>query len=481
MPMRSMPSRFLIGAASIAACSLAALGGTPAADARDADFAHQSLTSPVQYRAVALGGEVNITIETNAGAAVELDMTRFTPFTEDARIVAVQADGSERTIDLSGDVHLRGHAAGEPDRVAYIHINDHGTNGFVRGGEHNDTLVISTGPDRRELSVERGSKLRLIPLGESCVLEIDNPDHNPFGLPTGSIDTIPGVVSPASASSPRVAEIAVETDYEFTNDLFSGFTDLAAGYASAVIAASSTIYDRDVNMTFTIPFLRTYETNNDPYGGSDILDFLEDVRQEFLSGSASSVDRTLAHGLSARSLGGGVAYLSVVCSQDFGVGVSANLNGFFPMPVQDNSYSNWDLMVVSHELGHNFGTGHTHDSYSPVIDGCGNGDCSDAQDSTIMSYCHLCSGGISNMDMRLHPRVQDRILDYLSNDAPCDLTVEEDCDADLNGDGAATFPDVSAFLGLFSTFDPAADFNGDGTVSFPDVGAYLASFNAGCP
>jgi len=58
---------------------------------------------------------------------------------------------------------------------------------------------------------------------------------------------------------------------------------------------------------------------------------------------------------------------------------------------------------------------------------------------------------------------------------------EVDCDADFNGDGTASFPDVGLYLSAFSTGDPAADFNGDGINSFPDVGLYLAAFAAGCP
>jgi hypothetical protein len=55
-----------------------------------------------------------------------------------------------------------------------------------------------------------------------------------------------------------------------------------------------------------------------------------------------------------------------------------------------------------HELGHNFGSGHTHNGgYLPVIDTCGT-TCPAglplAKSSTIMSYCHGCNGGYSNMD-----------------------------------------------------------------------------------
>ena len=64
-----------------------------------------------------------------------------------------------------------------------------------------------------------------------------------------------------------------------------------------------------------------------------------------------------------------------------------------------------------HEIGHNFNSGHTHDGgYSPRVDTCGcpysNGHCADScpsqlplpKSATLMSYCHLCSGGYSNTD-----------------------------------------------------------------------------------
>ena len=65
-----------------------------------------------------------------------------------------------------------------------------------------------------------------------------------------------------------------------------------------------------------------------------------------------------------------------------------------------------------HELGHNFGSGHTHETtsggYDPIIDTCGQRNSAGvinncpaqlplAGSSTIMSYCNLCSGGAANI------------------------------------------------------------------------------------
>ena len=55
------------------------------------------------------------------------------------------------------------------------------------------------------------------------------------------------------------------------------------------------------------------------------------------------------------------------------------------------------------------------------------------------------------------------------------------CHANLNGDAALNFFDISAFLKAFAEQDPLADFVEDGAFNFLDVSAFLAEFAAGCP
>jgi len=55
------------------------------------------------------------------------------------------------------------------------------------------------------------------------------------------------------------------------------------------------------------------------------------------------------------------------------------------------------------------------------------------------------------------------------------------CAADLTGDGALNFLDVSAFLSAFGNQDSVADFTMDGQYNFLDVSAFLAAFGNGCP
>lgn len=55
------------------------------------------------------------------------------------------------------------------------------------------------------------------------------------------------------------------------------------------------------------------------------------------------------------------------------------------------------------------------------------------------------------------------------------------CPADLNGDGALDFFDVSAFLSAYNAGDYVADYTGDALFDFFDVSAFLGYFAKGCP
>lgn len=61
------------------------------------------------------------------------------------------------------------------------------------------------------------------------------------------------------------------------------------------------------------------------------------------------------------------------------------------------------------------------------------------------------------------------------------VSQETVCLADLTGDDALNFLDVSAFLSAFGNQDPVADFEADGNFNFLDVSAFLSAFGAGCP
>src|SRR5207247_2854493 len=124
---------------------------------------------------------------------------------------------------------------------------------------------------------------------------------------------------------------------------------------------------------------------------------------------------------------GGVAYVDVLCNDTYGFGVSQVFGDSTPA-------GTWDLLVVAHELGHNFGSVHSH-CYNPPLDhgynqepGCYSGPVV-ASHGTIMSYCHLLAGGMNNIDFVFGDVVSGVIRDAVAN-ATCLAAVTGRC-----GDG----------------------------------------------
>ncbi|MCH2145605.1 MAG: M12 family metallo-peptidase [Phycisphaerales bacterium] len=343
---------------------------------------------------------------------VNLVLRESRSITPDSRFVlaSLEADGSVTEVDLPAPtiVVLTGHVEGEPDSDAMLAQGDMGTTGYVRLGER--TFLVSSGPqgsDQPILSFEADlmpeAALELAPVA-CTLLEID-------GHAGGTENSDEGGLAGGGTLPCRKVGFAIETDEEYL-DMFAS-QNAANAYASLLVTASSEIYQEQFNTYLEIDYIRLWSTT-DPWTSSNTSSQLTEFR-EYWESNMGSVERDLAHFLSGRGLGGGVAWLGGLCGGSYAYALSANLNGFFPYPIQDNSSQNWDLMVFSHETGHSFGTGHTHDSYNPPIDGCGNNDCSVIPNGTIMSYCHLCSGGIANMRMIFHPRVEEVVLDYLDS------------------------------------------------------------------
>lgn len=335
-----------------------------------------------------------------------LDVSRFSVLTPDAQVVAGTPEGMVPIPD-TGLVLLHGTVVGhDEDSSVFIAVGQWGINGFV--SLNDEFFSITTGPYSGPLAPDQEvfvtSNFNLSDAMDSfCQYDPNDPKLNPDRGQVDQADEQP--LFGTRGTGCNLAIIAVDSDYEFTSRLFGGNISASADYAQTLMGASSTIYERDVNVSLSVGFLRVWSSNTDPYGTGDLGTFLDAVRAEWRA-NMGSVSRVIVHGMSGRNLGGGVAWLNGLCSTNLGYGVSSSLNGSFPNPPQDHNNANWDIIVVPHEMGHNFGSGHTHDGYNPPIDGCGSGNCTGAWGGTIMSYCHLCSGGIRNIVLQFHPRVQ---------------------------------------------------------------------------
>ncbi|TVQ63908.1 MAG: hypothetical protein EA378_00505 [Phycisphaerales bacterium] len=360
------------------------------------------------------------------GDLVDLELEPFSVFAENAQRVFVDEGGVEIVREGAPGVSLfRGSVVGAKASTVFFALGEHGANGFVDiGGE---VHVLASGPYGSGLP-HAMYNLTALPDGviiwNQFVCGLDRlleEGHVPAELPDD------GAELDLRDSACRIVRMAVDSDWIYTRDLFGSNPNAAEAYIATLMGAVSEIYTRDVDTGFEVVFTRTFGSNNSPYNSNDIYNALGTLGSVFRN-ELSYVDRDLAHLFSGRRYSGaaGVAYLSAMCNTNIGYGVSGYLEGTFPYPLQNNNSQNWDLIVVAHEIGHNLGTGHTHDAYNPVIDGCGNGDCSSAFGGTIMSYCHTCPGGTSNLKVEFHPRVQQRISSYLSA-----VAASNNCTADI--------------------------------------------------
>jgi hypothetical protein len=183
-----------------------------------------------------------------------------------------------------------------------------------------------------------------------------------------------------SAQASLIAKVAVETDYE-TYVGFGKDSLKTAAWMLSVIANSSQIFEQEVNVKLEVSYLKIWTTPEDPYvqqGYNLFNDFYEYIKVNY-----KDVKRDVALLIirDGGRLSGGTATMQ--------------------LGDPENSFLVAGEFAVTHELGHVFGSPHTHDCRWPAgsngtlapIDQCATleGNCGIAeiiqQEGTIMSYC----------------------------------------------------------------------------------------------
>ncbi len=338
-------------------------------------------------------------IELPLGAVerITLELARFEVTTPDTRFVEAGATG-QRELPAPNLVLLRGRVAGQPQSHAFIALTGSGTgNGYItlESGERYFLSPSDSDPTQvggGMLSIHRQSHQSGLPeFPEFCGLD-------------DSLIRVSSVTDAARSGpalgGPRLAHVAVDADQAFTQLFGPEGRSNAEAYVVQVIGAISDIYMRDFDVKLVLSFLRVWPFGGEPFGAHDLVGFRGYwINNEDMTG----ID--FVHLFSGRRdlPYGGIAFLGGTCTT-LEFAISGYMLGSFPRPVVGSHLGNWDLVVTAHEIGHNMGTLHTHDGYNPPIDACASGVHSRG---TIMSYCHTTAGGLLNIDMRFHARVQD--------------------------------------------------------------------------
>lgn len=363
------------------------------------------------------------------GRRAEAVLTRHEIYAADARILVPTPDGRELELPRSRHVFLWGR---------------------TDDGSATD-VVVEVDPDApagrrlRGLVRAEGAFYELAPTAQADTFELASPGLEqkaaglapPFSCETGdfTIPEAPGsfgatqaaqaaaetlaatapdatgtaALAAAATATLQTATIAVDTDNEIMANKFASNTTAASNYIAALFASMNAIYERDLSLRLLqgTTYLRT---TADPFTATGTNNSAK--LQEFTtywSGHYGTVPRALALLLSGRGTSGaaGVAWVDALCSKSYGY-------AFSQVYVSGTAVSWGDTLVTAHELGHNFGSPHSH-CYSPPIDGCYNGEAANGCYSgvqtcpapttirgvtttgSLMSYCHLlggCSSGL---------------------------------------------------------------------------------------
>ena len=341
--------------------------------------------------------------------AADLVLARFEPFAPGARVEIVEPGGA-RALTLPDRVYFRGTVAGEDDSHVLLIAARARVHGFVVSrGE-----VFPFGPDgrggHRSYALRDADPTRYPPPGDFCANDLA-PEAVRIPPAARALAVTPPVAS--TAGTLKQANVAIDTDQELRAKFASD--SAALDYLASLAAAATSIYERDVAVRLRFSYIRLWgAAPPDPWSATAPGGALGEVRT-YWNDPANKMDttagpRTVVHFVSGKSVQGGVAYLDVLCNASYGYGVSQVYGSFdLSQPSQI-----WDALVVTHELGHNFGTPHTH-CYSPPLDKCFSGEAGCyagpvvASRGTIMSYCHLLAGGLSNIDLVFGDVVSARI------------------------------------------------------------------------
>lgn len=344
---------------------------------------------------------------------VDLELERFHAYAIGAQFV-IGTEAGDVPVAAPALATFRGHAPGWPDSWAVIGVTREHVFGIVQLSPNEEYWIAPPAADafgQPHAVYERFTAAEHLPRFDFRCETVAEPGHFP-PAETGNAGT-----GEPDAFTWRVVELALDGDWQY-RQLFST-PEAGLEYLSLLTAVISAIYERDMQIKLALVYARVWNTSNDPYSANSTSAALEEFR-DYWNDNMGHVPRNSAHLLSGKDLGGGRAYRAALCNSDaYGVN---EVDGTFPYPVQNQNMGNWDIFVVSHELGHSVGSPHTH-CYDPPIDTCaGTGyDCPHTQVcqvGTIMSYCHLCSGGVANIDLRFHSRVVSVIRDFIDDECP---------------------------------------------------------------
>jgi len=351
---------------------------------------------------------------------MDLELTKESVVTENFKAGTLSGNGTVSYINYTPGLYYRGIIKGDNESFASLSIFNDFVMAVISNSKGNWNLSSLKGENSMysENYVFYNDADLTVHKDFTCGVNDDSPlfDKRSHEWNNGSSN---------SANPPQLVKQYFECDFTMYQDFGSNVTNVN-NYVTAFYNVCIALYQQDsINTSIQEIFVWTTPDVYQSLTDNLLILYLFGDRQQ------NSFNGDLAHWLSTRTdISGGIAWIGVLCrtynpvnhAGPYAVSVLGNDTAYFPFP----QYS-WTVEVVSHEMGHNLGSKHTHNCSWPggPIDSCYTveGGCYGGPPiprvGTVMSYCHL--NATINFSLGFGPLPGDTIRARVRN-APC-LTI----------------------------------------------------------
>jgi hypothetical protein len=310
-------------------------------------------------------------------------------------------------VSFEKGAHYRGIIKNDPLSVTSFNFFSGEMNGIISGAQYSNIVVgkLQAQGNTSDYIVYSDAMLTIPNTFTCSTAEPDNDElHQKSGQSTNSLR-------------------CVTVYFEMDHDLYlANGSDVVQtnNWMASVFNNVQTLFAND-GITTALKSVFVW-TTPDPYSGDDSSDYLfqfNEVRPVFDGDIGQLV------GIDEDGLGGVAIDVAGICSD----------NNFSYSDVdfdfETEPMFSWTVQVITHELGHLFGSPHTHGCHwngnNTAIDGCGSsvgfveGECeigpipSETEQGTIMSYCHLVPFVGVSLANGFGPQPAARMLNHIES------------------------------------------------------------------
>ncbi len=383
--------------------------------------------------------QIQLSIPINSqGKTLQLDLVQAEVFAPGFK--AKLDTGEDITNQVDFGRHYRGIIAGNERSLVSISIFKDQIHGLIASDEGNYTLAKLRDSDTNHI-IYKDTDLK------STYEFLCNTEDDGVGYTTEEIS------NPAPQDPGDEVDIYIEAGQSVFNANGGNLSNTVA-FLTSLFAQSYILYANDGILARTSNML--VWVNPDPYNGSN-----SDQQLSKFAAQTDELNGDLGHLVELQNYGGLASGFQGICPSNSDI--SLCYSGLIGLNVPNVPVYSWNVMVVTHEMGHLMGSRHTHacvwNGNNTAIDSCAGfteGNCTlpgiPSNGGTIMSYCHLQSVGI-NFNLGFGPQPTAVILNNINATGNC-----------LDDEGSSNPP-----VAVCKTHQVTLDTNGVATIVAQDV------------